>query len=86
MDFEKYIEGAKKSRFGLFKLNFGLGFIIPFNKPHGIKVTAITDNSVSTIIPYRRKNMNHIRGVHACGMATCAEFASGLLLLTTTKN
>ncbi len=82
MDFEKYIENAKTSKFGLFKLNLGLGYIIPFNKPHKIKVVEITDNSVKTIIPYRRKNMNHIKGVHACGMATAAEFASGLMLLT----
>lgn len=25
--------------------------------------------------------MNHIRGIHACGLATAAEFTSGLVLL-----
>ncbi len=82
MNFEKYIEGAKRSKFGLFKLNLGLGYIIPFNKPHKIKVTELTDDTVQTIIPCKRKNLNHIKGVHACGLATAAEFASGLLLLT----
>jgi len=82
MNFEKYIESAKKSKLGLFKLNFGLSYIIPFNKPHGIKITAILEDSVKTIIPYKRKNLNHIKGIHACGMATAAEFASGFLLLT----
>jgi len=81
MDFKKYIEHAKRSKFGLFKLNFGLGFMIPFNKPHRIKILEIKEESVKTIIPYRRKNMNHIKGIHACGMATAAEFASGFLLL-----
>lgn len=81
MDFKKYIEHAKRSKFGLFKLNLGLGFMIPFNKPHKIKILEIKEESVKTIIPYRRKNMNHIKGIHACGMATAAEFASGFLLL-----
>ncbi|MDA7803255.1 DUF4442 domain-containing protein [Crocinitomix sp.] len=81
MNFEKYVEAAKKSKFGLFKLNFGLGYVIPFNKPHGIKILSIDDNEVRTIIPYKRKNLNHIKGIHACGMATAAEFSSGFLLL-----
>ncbi|MEO9532093.1 MAG: DUF4442 domain-containing protein [Crocinitomicaceae bacterium] len=82
MNFEKYIANAKASNFGLWKLNFGLGMMIPFNKPHKIKIKTIEDDKVTTIIPYKRKNFNHIKGVHACGMATAAEFASGFLLLT----
>jgi acyl-coenzyme A thioesterase PaaI-like protein len=82
MDFEKYIAKAKASNFGLWKLNVGLGYMIPFNKPHGIKIKSIEDDKVTTIIPYKRRNFNHIKGVHACGMATAAEFASGFLLLT----
>lgn len=82
MNFEKYISNAKKSSFGLWKLNVGLSYMIPFNKPHKIKIKSISDHKVETIIPYRRKNFNHIKGIHACGMATAAEFASGFLLLT----
>lgn len=82
MNFEKYIADAKSSKFGLWKLNFGLFRMIPFNKPHGIKILEIKDNSVKTVIPLKRKNMNHIKGIHACGMATAAEFASGFQLLT----
>lgn len=82
MNFEKYIANAKSSSFGLWKLNFGLAYMIPFNKPHRIKIKSIADDKVETIIPYKRKNFNHIKGIHACGMATAAEFASGFLLLT----
>ena len=82
MNFEKHINNAKKSNFGLWKLNFGLFRIIPFNKPHSIKINKITDDFIETKIPYKRKNFNHIKGIHACGLATCAEFASGFLLLT----
>ena len=77
MDIEKYIAAAKKSKFGMFKLNLGLHYVIPFNKPHGIKLIEISDDFVKTKIPYKRKNLNHIKGIHACGMATAAEFASG---------
>jgi acyl-coenzyme A thioesterase PaaI-like protein len=82
MNIEKYINGARRSKFGLFKLNLGLGFIIPFNRPHKIKIKEIGEDFIKTTIPYRRKNMNHIRGIHACGLATAAEFASGFHLLT----
>ena len=82
MNFEKYIADARASKFGLWKLNVGLSYMIPFNKPHKIKIQTIEENKVTTIIPYKRKNFNHIKGIHACGMATAAEFASGFLLLT----
>ncbi len=82
MNYKKIINQAKTSRFGLWKLNMGLFYIIPFNKPHGIKIYNLNDNSIETLIPYKRKNFNHIRGIHACALATCAEFASGFLLLT----
>jgi len=82
MNLEKHIASARASKFGMFKLNLGLGFIIPFNKPHRIKIVEIQDDFVKTRIPYRRKNFNHIKGVHACGLATAAEFASGFFLLS----
>ena len=82
MNFEKHLTHAKNSSFGLWKLNFGLFRVIPFNKPHSIKINKITDDFIETKIPYKRKNFNHIKGIHACGLATCAEFASGFLLLT----
>lgn len=82
MNYEKIIAAARTSKFGLAKLNFGLFRMIPFNKPHGIKIIEIKEDSVKTVIPYKRKNLNHIKGIHACGMATAAEFASGFHLLT----
>ena len=33
-------------------------------------------------MPYRKSNFNHIRGLHACGLATVSEFATGFLLLS----
>ena len=81
MDFNKYVDNAKKSKFGMWKLNYGLHRFIPFNKPHGINIQSIGEDYIETIIPYKKVNKNHLNGVHACGLATCAEFCSGLLLL-----
>jgi acyl-coenzyme A thioesterase PaaI-like protein len=63
------------------RLNWILSLGIPFNRPHGIRIHRVEAHAVTTRIPYRRINMNHIRGTHACGLATAAEFCSGLVLL-----
>ncbi|MDN5203384.1 YiiD C-terminal domain-containing protein [Fulvivirgaceae bacterium BMA10] len=75
------IEKAKTSKFYLRALNFGLSRLIPFNRPHGIKILKVEDNQIKTILPFRGNNLNHIRGLHACALATISEFTTGLLLL-----
>ena len=77
------LEKAKTSTRYLKLLNFALGKKIPFNRPHGFRVVALTDRSVKVLIPYKRVNFNHIRGLHACGLATISEFATGMVLLNT---
>ena len=62
-------------------LNGLLQWRIPFNRPHGLKVETLSDTKVVVRIPYRRRNRNHLRGLHACVLAAGAEFASGVLLL-----
>jgi len=81
MDLTKHIAKAKGSSFGLWKLNWILQAGIPFNKPHNIRIIEIGDTSVKIRIPYKRKNLNHIKGIHACGLATACEYASGFVLL-----
>jgi hypothetical protein len=44
-------------------------------------VLEIEDFRLKTLIPYRKSNFNHIRGLHACGLATISEFTTGFLLL-----
>ena len=72
---------ARHSKFFLYILNIVLGYSIPFNRPHRIKITEIHDNGVSVRLPFRRKNLNHLKGIHACALATTAEYASGISLL-----
>ena len=81
MNIEKLIQSAKKSSWGRMKLNFILQRFIPFNRPHGLKVIHIADNEVKVKIPYWRINQNHLKGIHACCLATAAEYSSGFLLL-----
>jgi acyl-coenzyme A thioesterase PaaI-like protein len=72
---------AETSAFKLRLLNWMLPFVVPFNRPHKFRLLSITRESVRVSLPFKRVNHNHIRSLHACAMATAAEFASGLLLL-----
>lgn len=72
---------AQTSSFFRWLLNAQLFRMIPFNNPHGFAVHCLSDWSVTTILPYRRVNHNHIRGLHACALATVTEFTSGLVLI-----
>ena len=78
----KIIEKAKKSSFYLSLLNWSLDRMIPFNKPHGFRIVEIEDFCLKTKIPYRSSNFNHIKGLHACALATISEFTTGFLLIT----
>lgn len=82
MNYSTFIQKAKTSAFYRTILNFALDRMIPFNKPHGFKIVEITDYSLKTFLPYRRKNFNHIKGIHACAMATVSEFTTGFLLIS----
>jgi acyl-coenzyme A thioesterase PaaI-like protein len=82
MDTSKIIQKAKSSKFHLWLLNAGLNRMIPFNKPHGFKVLEITDNIIKTMLPYKRGNFNHIKGLHACALATLSEFSTGFLMIS----
>jgi Domain of unknown function (DUF4442) len=76
------IEKAKTSKLYLKLLNWGLFRMIPFNAPHQFSVVEIKDWEIKTSLPYIRKNLNHISGLHACALATVSEFTTGLMLIT----
>jgi len=78
----KILEKAKKSSLYLGLLNFSLDRMIPFNKPHGFRIVEIDDYKLKTKIQYKPRNFNHIRGLHACALATLSEFTTGFLLVT----
>lgn len=63
-------------------LSRGLNKIVPFNGPHKFRVEEISANHLQTVLPYRKKNLNHLKGLHACALATLAEITSGFLLIS----
>ena len=75
------VEKARHSKFYLWVLNVMLLKTVPFNKPHGLMVTHIGDNEITIRAANKRSNQNHIKGIHACLLATLCEYASGLSLL-----
>lgn len=79
---DSLVKKAENSRFYLWLLNRVLGRMIPFNRAHRFRIVAIGDRYVKTLLPYCRQNLNHIRGLHACALATLAEFTTGFLLIT----
>lgn len=58
-----------------------LRMAIPFNAGHGFRVSPLPSGGIRVDVPMRRNNRNHIRGIHACCLATAAELCSGLALM-----
>ncbi len=75
------LERAQTSGFQKWMLNRMMWAVIPFNSPHRLKVDLVTEDEIRVLIPFRKKNLNHLKSLHACAMATAAEYASGLALL-----
>ncbi|MDF1796141.1 MAG: YiiD C-terminal domain-containing protein [Coxiellaceae bacterium] len=80
--FMRLLKQAQTSKFKLWLLNRVALRMIPFNNQHGFIIKKITDESLETIAPYQRRNFNHLKGIHACGLATIGELSAGLLLLS----
>ncbi len=81
-DTDRVVKKAQTSSFYRWVLNLFLRRLIPFNGPHGFSITEIGDYRIKTHLPYKRRNLNHIRGLHACALATLSEFTTGFLLIS----
>ena len=42
---------------------------------------SIDDAAAQILLPYRRSNLNHLKGLHACAQTPVAEYCSGIWLL-----
>lgn len=78
----KILEKAKHSAFWLWVLNQAHPRLVPFNRSHHFEIVEFSDDHLRVRVPYRRSNLNHIRGLHACALATVSEFTTGFLLLS----
>ncbi len=74
------LEKARHSSFSRSLLSFALARAIPFNAPHGFKILEVYEDGIKILLPYKRKNLNHLRGIHACALATLSEFTAGITL------
>jgi acyl-coenzyme A thioesterase PaaI-like protein len=81
MHLPSLLRKARHSAFTRWWMNMALDHMIPFNAPHGFRVRPLPEGGIRVHIPYWRVNRNHIKGIHACAMATAAEMCSGLSLL-----
>ncbi|OGT44168.1 MAG: hypothetical protein A3F13_06085 [Gammaproteobacteria bacterium RIFCSPHIGHO2_12_FULL_40_19] len=75
------LQKAEHSNLHRWLLNRTLKNSIRFNKPHGFKVFSIADSELKTFAPYCKKNFNHLKGIHACAIATVGELSAGLILM-----
>jgi acyl-coenzyme A thioesterase PaaI-like protein len=82
MDFKKLFIQAKDSSFYRTLLNWMMNRMIPFNKPHSFEIVDIGEDHLKVKLPYKKRNLNHIKGIHACALATVSEYTSGLMLIT----
>lgn len=80
MDIAALIAAARTSSWKRFLLNRSLDLRIPFNHPHGFRLIPI-EGGIRVRIPFWHANRNHIKGMHACALATGAELCSGVALL-----
>ena len=81
MDLGTAIRAARTSALKRWLLDRVLHWRVPFNRPHDLRLHPLPDGAITVRIPYWRVNRNHIRGVHACCMATAAEYCCGIALL-----
>lgn len=79
--FATLVKKARYSGFYLWLLNRVLLRTVPFNKPHAIHLINIGENELTMRVKNKRSNRNHIKGIHACLLATLCEYVSGLSLL-----
>jgi acyl-coenzyme A thioesterase PaaI-like protein len=79
---QSILHKAKTSAFYLWLLNNLLWRLIPFNRSHKVLIHSLSDEHVMIRLPYRKANQNHLKGMHACALATLCEYACGIGLMT----
>ena len=73
---------AEHSSFYRWLLSRALNTVVPFNGPHRFKILDIGKKHIKMCLPYKKRNLNHLKGIHACALATLAEVTSGFILIS----
>jgi acyl-coenzyme A thioesterase PaaI-like protein len=79
---QSLIKKASDYPFYKWLLNRIMAFTVPFNGPHKFKILEISPGKSKILLPYRRSNLNHVKGIHACALATLCEYTIGLTLVS----
>ncbi len=72
---------AENSSFYRWLLSLLLNRLIPFNHPHRFRIKSLSPHHLEVFLPYHKRNLNHLKGLHACALATLCEISSGLSLI-----
>lgn len=78
---QSLIRKSEHSAFYRWVLDLAAAYSIPFNRPHQFKIVEIRPGFAKIKLPYYRINRNHVKGIHACGLATLSEFTAGMAML-----
>ncbi|MDE1193531.1 MAG: DUF4442 domain-containing protein [Arachidicoccus sp.] len=78
----KYLDSAGASDAALSELNNVLWTMVPFNKPHELKIIRVEKDGITIGADLISSNENHIKGIHACVLAALCEYVVGINLLT----
>lgn len=78
----KLISKASHSGFYRWILNRIISYTVPFNAPHHFRILNIEPGMTEIMLPYRRSNLNHVKGIHACALATLCEYTIGMSLIS----
>lgn len=76
-----YYRKARDSAFFRWLFNRVLWRTVPFNNPHRLQVIGFEADSLTIEAPYIKTNLNHVKGIHACLLATLCEYTVGLSLM-----
>ncbi len=80
IDIFKKVDGIKNKKLKHRLLDKILDFNIPFNKPLKFKIQELSKDMVQIHSPSVKARQNHIKGAHACALATLGEYPAGLVL------
>jgi acyl-coenzyme A thioesterase PaaI-like protein len=84
MDISKAFQLAEGGSFKKALLDRFLWRYITFNRPHRLSIAELKPGFAKVFLPYRKNNLNHLKGLHACSLATLAEYTSGLAIISCT--
>ena len=73
--FHRALKSARSGRLTLFSRL--MQEVVPFNRPHRIRVVDLSAEQCKVSLPWRRRNLNHVGTMHACALATAAEYYKG---------